>query len=230
MERQPHWASFGIAVFIISLAIRAAARERSQSIFDLERESATARLGKYLTYLFVTLSFVGGIFYVDTALINQIPLPEQTPTPTALVSLPDTPTAPALLPTPTPTLTPTPRTPIEETPEPLEEDILQAGSTPNCPIVGNSIVQPGNEATISGITPIIGSANSVNFSYYKLEFRVPGQSWNFIERYDTPVGEGQIATWNSATVPPGNYDLRLVVVDVTGNFLEPCQIRVTVVS
>ena len=67
-----------------------------------------------------------------------------------------------------------------------------------------------------------------NFDYYKFEFRASGGDWNFIARFDNPVAEGVLGSWNSDTVPPGQYEFRLVVVDAIGNYPNPCVIRLNV--
>jgi hypothetical protein len=218
-----------IGIFILGL-IRVAVKERSQSIFDLERNQVTAKINAYLSYLFFLFLIAVGTFYTATVVYDSLPIPVETPTPTAAFTLPPTPTSVPLLHTPTPTLTPTPRPTIifevTETPPPAA---AVAGAPPNCPVPGAHITQPGDGATVSGVTAIFGAASVDNFDYYKIEFRVPGlEEWSFIESFSTPAGEGLLATWNTNTVPPGNYDFRLVVVDKTGNFPKPCQIRLRV--
>jgi len=42
------------------------------------------------------------------------------------------------------------------------------------------------------------------------------------------VSGGVLETFNSSAYPSGTYTLRLVVVDQTGNFPEPCRVTVTV--
>jgi hypothetical protein len=101
------------------------------------------------------------------------------------------------------------------------------GQRPNCP-AGNQIVQPGNGALVSGMVQIYGSANGEEFSYYKFEFRVPNGDWAFIQNYSVPVVDGVLGFWNSDTVPPGEYEFRLLVVDSTGNYPEPCVVRLIV--
>jgi len=173
----------------------------------------------------------GGVYYASNILIEQVPLPEITPTPTQVVQFPPTPTPPKLLPTPTPTLTPTPRPTVAsvaiETPTP-EVETPNTGAPPNCPVPGAQITQPGDGATVSGAIQVHGSANIDNFDYYKFEFLAPGGNWNFIERYNAPVPSGLLATWNTATVPPGQYGFRLIVVDKIGNYPTPCEITLNI--
>ncbi len=211
----------------INLAVNA----RNRSIFALEKENAIARMNRAIINLVVVLLLTGGVYYTANILITEVPLPVSTPTPTLIVQLPPTPTLPVLLPTPTPTLTPTPRpTAVPQTVNtPTPEPAANTGVTPNCPNPGGRITQPGDGATVSGMVQIFGAAVTENFDYYKIEFRVPGSDWNFIQAYDTPVPtEGFLGAWNSDTVPPGTYGFRLVVVDVTGNYPEPCEITLTV--
>jgi hypothetical protein len=81
---------------------------------------------------------------------------------------------------------------------------------------------------VSGIIQVSGAASIEDFDYYKFEFRVPGKDWSFIESFNNPVSNGMLGSWNTDTVPPGQYDFRLVVVDSVGNYPEPCQIRLIV--
>ncbi len=214
---------------VMSLAIN----ERNRSIFALEKENATTRMNRAIVNVFFLVLIAGGIYYTANILVTEVPLPENTPTPTQMVQLPPTPTTPILLPTPTPTLTPTPRpTPVPqqnvaETPTP--ETALDGGVPPNCPNPAARITQPGDGATVSGVVQIFGAAVVDNFDYYKIEFRPPGGNWNFIQNYTTPVPDGFLAAWNTDTVPAGTYGFRLVVVDKTGNYPEPCQITLNVV-
>ncbi len=215
-------------VRVMSLAIR----ERNRSIFALEKENASTRLNRAIVNVFFLILLTGGVYYTSNILITEVPLPESTPAPTQIVQLPPTPTIPILLPTPTPTLTPTPRPtsvaqPAAETPTP--ETPADAGTPPNCPNLSARITQPGDGATVSGLVQIFGAAVVDNFDYYKIEFRAPGSDWNFIQNYATPVTDGFLAVWNSDTVPTGTYGFRLVVVDKTGNYPEPCQITLNVV-
>ena len=217
-----------VALFFIRL-MWLARKDRTRSIFTLERENANTRMTRAFIGLMVVLSLTMGVYYLSLVTPTIVPPPQETPTPTPIIALPPTPTPPPLLPTPTATPTPLPLptvNAVEDTPTPFID--LSQGQPPNCPIPGSKITRPGNGARVTGVIQISGAASIENFDYYKFEFRVPGGEWNFIARHDTPVAEGVLGSWNTDTVPPGEYELRVVVVDTTGNFPEPCAIRLIV--
>ncbi|RME76426.1 MAG: hypothetical protein D6784_05860, partial [Chloroflexi bacterium] len=135
-----------------------------------------------------------------------------------------------LLPTPTPTPTPLPPpTPVLVVDTPTPEVQPSQGQPPNCPNPGVQIFQPGNGAQVDGVIQVTGVAAIDNFDYYKFEFRAPGSNdWSFIVRFDNPVSQGVLGSWNTDTVPPGEYEFRLVVVDKIGNYPDPCVVRLLV--
>jgi len=125
------------------------------------------------------------------------------------------PPVPPAAPTPTPTATPTPVPQIAV-----------------CP-AGANITYPTVNAKLDGwgTTFIKGTAAIPNFWYYKLEFgwgEKPAR-WHLIkELHYQPVVNGILGCWNTGALPEGVYVLRLVVVDNTGNYPQPCQVRVIV--
>ena len=219
-----------VALFFAWTMVRAR-RDRSRSIFTLERENANARLSRAFFGLMIVLAFIGGLYYLSLAIPPILPPAANTPTATPIVQLPPTPTPPPLLFTPTPSPTPLPTpTPfsIVDTPTPISIATVSAPPA-NCPVPGSNITQPGNGARLSGVVQVVGAATVENFDYYKFEFRVPGNpEWSFVERFDNDVAGGVLGSWNSDTVPPGEYEFRLVVVDNVGNFPEPCVVRLIV--
>lgn len=211
-----------------------ARRERAQASFTLEREAATAKIYRAL---FTALGFaaeIGFVFFITTVITPRLELPpEMGETPIVFIFPTSTPTP---LP-PTPTLTPTPSA-SPATPKPaLPSPTLTPTPTntplpaPICPNPQARITSPGPGAILEGAVSIVGSANIPNFQYYKIEVG-PGESptsWSLITdlRY-TPVVGGQLDIWDTTPFPPGVYTIRLVVVDNTGNFPEPCTVQVTV--
>lgn len=220
----------GLVALLFLRAYLVARRERDNSIFALERESATGRMAQATMGFLVTLILVGGVFYTSQTLVEEIPLPEATPTPTALIVLPPTATPPPLLPTPTPTDTPRPRPtlpPLEASTPPTPE--TSPGVAASCPNPGVRISEPGTGATVSGVIQMIGSANIPDFWYYKFEFKGNGfGDWTFIQRFDTAISGGILGAWDTRSVPSGDYEFRLVVVDKTGNYPEPCTLLLSV--
>ncbi len=222
-----------VAIFFLRLMVLAR-KDRTRSIFTLEREMANSRMTRAVFGLLIILGLMIGVYYLSLITPTIVPPPQDTPTPTPILTLPDTPTPPPLLPTLTPTPTSLPvSTPaatfIEDTPEPPPQVSSAAGQPPNCPHPGSIINQPGNGARIAGIIQVSGVAAIDNFEYYKFELRVPGsEEWSFVQRFDNPVSGGVLGSWNSDTVPPGEYEFRLVVVDKIGNFPQPCVVRLIV--
>ena len=92
------------------------------------------------------------------------------------------------------------------------------------------ITSPGMGQTLTGPVAVTGTANIATFQFYKLEWSSAGapNDWHWFAGAETPVTNGVLGTFNPALVPPGAYNLRLVVVDVTGNFPPPCSVKVIV--
>jgi LysM repeat protein len=96
-----------------------------------------------------------------------------------------------------------------------------------------NITEPTVNAVLdgAGITFIRGTATVDNFWYYKLEFAF-GEwptEWFLIEDlHFEPVIGGYLGDWKTGALPEGVYQLRLVVVDGTGNYPTPCQLQVII--
>jgi len=129
---------------------------------------------------------------------------------------PPVPTAvPTAIPTAIPTATPTPTPQVAVCPP------------------GANITYPTVNAKLDGwgTTFIKGTAAIPNFWYYKLEFGWGEKpiEWHLIkELHYQPVVRGILGYWNTGALPEGVYILRLVVVDNTGNYPQPCQVRVII--
>lgn len=97
------------------------------------------------------------------------------------------------------------------------------------------ITSPKEGDTVSGQTPIIGTAsfdpNDVEF--YKLELGIP-QSGSEVQwltlgdTHNTPVVNGHLETLFAEGLPPGNYFLRLIVVKDSNYVGEPHTIQITI--
>lgn len=97
-----------------------------------------------------------------------------------------------------------------------------------CTNLDSVITSPTVGAILTGVVEFVGSAKVPKFDYYKLEIRQEGYST--AEDYVTFfTGEQQVnnevlAELNTLAFPNGEYWVRLVVVNDTGNYPERCAI------
>lgn len=112
-----------------------------------------------------------------------------------------------------------------EQPGPTATQSTTAGA---CTDPDSIINSPGVGAMLSGVITITGTARLENFSFYKLEIRQEGTGDPYVTFYtgDTEVVDGTLAEFNTTAYPNGEYWLRLVVVNDTGNYPERCAILV----
>lgn len=239
IDKNTIWLYLGcLGVILFHLRSYTLARnDRVNTIFTIEREVAAHREGRAMS----SIGAVLGIVVVITALkyylvptIDVQGLVEPTPTiPSMFLTRipeggdPAEPTPTEEPPTPTPRPRPTRRPPVAPTVTPTVTP-----APPPCADPGTQITWPGMGATLSGSIEIRGIANHARFQFFKIELG-PGaepSGWHVIndvhrERVDI---EGHLETFNTTSVPNGDYWLKLTVVDNTGNFPEPCRVRVNV--
>jgi hypothetical protein len=226
-----------ILVFFLRRALLAR-RDGARSIFKLEQEQARIKYSWSVTICAVVLLLMAGVFLISNPLL---PAPSSTPEPTPtetsgpLVASTLTPTPPPA--TITPTATATRQRPTRP-PQPTETPGAEATATPvvrpaSCPNPNARITSPGLNQALQGNVPVRGSANIPGFQYYKVEVG-PGSNprdheWTVVgSLHESPVSGGVLETFNSGAYTAGTYTLRLVVVDQTGNYPEPCRVTVTV--
>jgi hypothetical protein len=86
---------------------------------------------------------------------------------------------------------------------------------------------------LKGIVQIKGAANIRDFQFYKVEFGAGDKpsTWSVIgnDVVRKRVVDDVLVTWDTSKVAPGVYTLQLTVVDITGNYPSPCQVKVSVV-
>ncbi|HEC21596.1 MAG TPA: LysM peptidoglycan-binding domain-containing protein [Chloroflexi bacterium] len=127
---------------------------------------------------------------------------------------------------PTATATPTPGAlPDGLTPTPTGTQTATDGA---CTNYDSIITSPPVGAVLSGVVEFYGTARIPDFSFYKLEIREEGVSTSadyvtFFTGYE-PVVDGLLTTLDTRAWPDGQYWIRLVVVNSTGNYPERCAI------
>jgi hypothetical protein len=237
------WWIYGVLSLILLFYLRRALlarREGARSIFALEQEQARGRYTRSVIVSAIILLIMVAVFVVSNPGLT-IPSSSATPEPVAtettgpLAASTLTPTPPPATITPTYTATATrPPRPVQPTTTPeiivTETPVVRP---PACPNPNVRIISPGVNQVVRGNTPVRGSASIANFQYYKVEIG-PGsspkdQQWTVVgQLHNSPVASGVLETLNSGAYAPGTYTLRLVVVDQTGNYPQPCRVTFTI--
>lgn len=194
--------------------------ELRRAAFGLERESAQSHLNQSAGMLVILFIMAVAIFVIVSFVAPAFPasIPLQTPTMDLLAS---------------------PSSTLDEgaIPEPLESPTVDLPSlTATIEVVGEGCIpgqimlsDPFDGSQISGVIVIQGTASVQNFGFYKYEVARLGDSvWQTIQAGRDIVENGELGQWDTRTMAPGDYMLRLVIVDNQGESLEPCVIRVNV--
>ena len=219
-------------IYYIWIAVQAR-REAGRTIFTLERETTAGQAYRALSVALAFAVIASVIFFIANVLEPSLDFPEiEEPTPSALLM--PTPSPSPVPPTITPIPTPTRERPTPRPQEPTEAPIPTATPVPPTPICPNPEVQitsPGMDAILNGPVQILGRANIPNFQYYKVEVGSGENptSWSiFGDIHKSRIAGGLLDIWDPSAYPPGVYKLRLTVVDNTGNYPLPCEVRVIV--
>ena len=234
------WWIYAVLGLVLLFYLRRAIVSRQQgvrSIFKLEQEQLHLKYRRSVMISAVVLLVMVSIFMLGNPLR---PAPAVTPEPSASttsgpLSAPTlTPTAPPPTITATPTATRVPPTPPNRptatSPAAVATPVPQVRPAA-CPDPNRRITSPGINQVVQGNFPVRGTADDPNFDYYKVEIGSGSNptQWTVVgQLHQAPVSGGVLETLNANAYPPGVYTLRLVVVDVTGNFPEPCQVTITV--
>jgi hypothetical protein len=232
------YAILGIVLLFFLRRALLARREGARSLFKLEQEQARTRYSRSVTISAIVLLLMAAVFIVSNPMLPiSTPTPEPTPTETTgpLAASTLTPTPPPATMTPTATATePLPTRPVRPTSTP-EAGVTPtaAVSVPACPNPNARITSPGVNQVVQGNVPVRGTANIANFQYYKVEVGPGGNprdsEWTVVGTlHESPVSGGVLETFSSGAYPTGTYSLRLVVVDQTGNYPEPCRVTITI--
>ena len=73
---------------------------------------------------------------------------------------------------------------------------------------------------------IYGNVGVEDLWYWKAEISADGKNWTRLYADGRPR-QGLLVEWRTDTVPAGTYLLRLMAVDRTGNYPEPCIIQIS---
>jgi hypothetical protein len=194
--------------------------ELRRAAFGLERESAQSSLNQSAGMLVLLFLMAVAVFVLVSFVAPSFPASNPLITPTM-----------DLLASPTTTLV------VEGTEDPLTTPTIEAmAQTATVGVIGEGCLpgqimlsEPVDGTEINGVIVVKGTVDIQNFGFYKYELARPGETiWLTIQAGRDIIREGELGQWDTRTLAPGDYMLRLVITDNQGESLEPCVIRVHV--
>ncbi|HTP01772.1 MAG TPA: hypothetical protein VMJ64_10390, partial [Anaerolineales bacterium] len=130
-----------------------------------------------------------------------------------------------LLSTPTGTISPELATQIARTPRPVPTLEGAQGCQPGKLM----LTAPKAGSEVRATVDVQGTVDIPNFGFYKYEVApLNSENWSTISAGRETVVSGSLGQWDTTAVPPGDYQLRLVVTDNQGQSLPACIIPVRV--
>jgi hypothetical protein len=189
--------------------------EWRQALYKLEREFSLRRMSQGLTISLIIIILFCTEFAVASFVLPGLPADVFLSTPTL-----------DLLATPAGTLSPEVMTQIAAAPPAAQTSTAQ-GCVPDQVMI--TAPEPAEE--ISGIVDIQGSVSAPNFGFYKYEVAPQAsETWVTISAGRTTKNNESLGLWDTTALTPGDYQLRVVVIDNQGEALPPCIIPVRVMA
>ncbi len=226
----------GVAWSIRSIWV--AQRERSDTLYSLEREAAAVRIGHGVISALGFIGLGAAIFFIAQFVAPSLPAVDS---PTATLSGPLVTLTPTVTPFPTatPASTPTPDLAVNPTvaaAEPIDTPTPAPTAIPlppaTCPDPNVRITAPRDGDVLSGPVQVYGTASIENFGFYK--FVLNGPATNFQDQtagevVTTPAVDSYLGTLDDPIVSvllqaPGAYRFSLVAVNNEGNEAPHCAI------
>ncbi|NJN79196.1 MAG: hypothetical protein HC797_01245 [Anaerolineales bacterium] len=190
-------------------------REWRIAVFSLEREFSARRFARSTAISTLIVILFCAEFMVASFLIPGLPAGFFVPTSTL-----------DFISTPTGTLSPELLTQFANVPAGT-----LAANTSGCVPNQLSLTFPQAGDEISGAIELTGTVNIANFGFYKYEVAPAGsETWATIAAGRTVINEGSLGRWDTTALTPGDYQLRLVVIDNQGEILPACIVPVRIIS
>jgi hypothetical protein len=190
--------------------------EWRESVFTLEREFALHRMSQAAAFVILILILFFGELTTVSFVIPDLPASFFISTPTINV-----------LATPTGTISAELATQIALTPLPVPT----LGNTSGCLADKLMITSPKAGSQISGSVDLTGTVDIPDFGFYKYEVApLNSDTWATIAANRQPVDNGPLGQWDTTTLSPGDYQLRLVVINTQGQSLPPCIIPLRITA
>jgi hypothetical protein len=197
--------------------------------FGLERDNAQARINQSAIILVLLLMMAVGEFVLVTFVAPSMESSFVAPTPT--LSLLMTATA-TVLPGPTLTLSTLSEGASPDSTQVPTAALLEFTPSPGSGCIPSQIeiTSPQNGEEVSNVVEVLGVANIPNFGFYKIEMKLPSEAnWLTIQAGNIVVPQGKLGDWDTRRLPPGEYQLGLVVIDNQARISPPCVVTVRVI-
>lgn len=208
-----------IALFYFQKLI-SAWKDWQGTVFGLEREIAQRRFSTALTILVLLVVFILLEFLTVSFIAPSYPQSLSLPTATLDILATPTVTLPAVNNAAAPVMT------SEATPS-MTAILAEEGCIPGQIEWASPL--PGQE--VKETIELTGTVNVPNLGFYKYQYSSPGEEiWMDIAAGNQPKVNGQIGFWNTSSIVPGDYLLRLVVLDNQNQEFPACVIPVRVVQ
>jgi hypothetical protein len=188
--------------------------EWRQAVYSLEKEFALRRMGRAIASLSVILILSCAELVTASLIVPSLPASFFIATPTL-----------DLLATPTGTISADLATQLALTPRPVPTVAEPEGCQPGKLM----LTSPKAGTEIRGTVDVQGTVDVPNFGFYKYEIApINSDSWATISAGRKTVIAGSLGKWDTSSVAPGDYELRLVATDNQGLSLPACIIPIRV--
>ena len=190
-------------------------KEWREAYFGLEREIAMRRLAQWTAACFLILALMCGVFAIATFVVPGLPSAGLIPTPTLdLLATPASanPADGALA-----AMTPIVAAPVD--------------GSQGCVPGQLEITSPKPGAELSGTTTLVGTVNLPNFGFYKYEVALRGsENWITISARSEVRKNQALGDLNTSMFTPGDYLLRVVVIDNSAQIIGTCIITIRIIG
>ena len=191
------------------------------TVFGLEQEVAQRRFSTALTILLLLVAFVLLEFLIVSFVAPSYP--QNLALPTATLDLLATPTITIVARVDATTAAVTQEVTSSLTVQPPQQEGCIPGQ------IEWLAPKPGQE--IRQTIELKGTVNVPNLGFYKYQYSKPEEDvWTDIAAGNQPKLDGQIGFWNTSQLVPGDYLLRLVVLDNQNQPFPACVIPVRVMQ
>jgi hypothetical protein len=188
-------------------------KEWRESYFALEREITMRRLAQAVVAVTLVLILLCGVFSIAIFIVPSLPAGILSATPTLdLLSTPNV-----------GTLAPNQTAPSDAT------TVAPVAGSQGC-IPGQLEItspKPGDE--INGTVTLVGTVNLPNFGFYKNEVALRGtDNWTSISAQSETKQNEELGILNTTMFTPGDYLLRVVVLDNDKQVIGTCIITIRI--